>query len=101
MAQSKTESSRDTMTEPRKERRGWSCWHLLLLIQFVAVLWPPFCKFPSTIERHLLARRGRAILNGFDPARRAERLAGEIIAVLCGSFLLGQIATSKPSPPLC
>src|SRR6516225_10389573 len=58
-------------------------------------------QFPSTIERHLLARRGRAILNGFDPARRAERLAGEIIAVLCGSFLLGQIATSKPSPPLC
>jgi len=44
MAQSKTESSRDTMTEPRKERRGWSWWHLLLLIQFVAVLWPPFCN---------------------------------------------------------
>ena len=48
-------------------------------------------QFPSTIERHLLARRGRAILNGFDPARRAERLAGEIIAVLCGSFLLDKL----------
>jgi hypothetical protein len=23
-------------------RRGWSWWYLLLLVQFVAVLWPPF-----------------------------------------------------------
>jgi hypothetical protein len=22
--------------------RGWSWWYLLLLVQFVAVLWPPF-----------------------------------------------------------
>ena len=24
------------------KRGGWSGWHLLFLIQFVAVLWPPF-----------------------------------------------------------
>ncbi|SFI67403.1 Protein of unknown function [Bradyrhizobium sp. Gha] len=23
-------------------RAGWSWWYLLLLIQFIAVLWPPF-----------------------------------------------------------
>ncbi len=23
-------------------RRGWSWWYLLFVIQFVAVLWPPF-----------------------------------------------------------
>jgi uncharacterized protein DUF3311 len=23
-------------------RRSWSWWYLLLLVQFVAVLWPPF-----------------------------------------------------------
>jgi hypothetical protein len=28
---------------PRRQRRsGWSWWHLLLLVPFVAVLWPPF-----------------------------------------------------------
>ena len=30
------------MFEPTKKRGGWSWWYLLLLIQFVAVLWPPF-----------------------------------------------------------
>jgi Protein of unknown function (DUF3311) len=25
-----------------KKQRGWSWWYLLLLVQFVAVLWPPF-----------------------------------------------------------
>jgi hypothetical protein len=30
------------MYEPDKKRRGWSWWHLLLLVQFVGVLWPPF-----------------------------------------------------------
>jgi hypothetical protein len=30
------------MTASRKERRRWSWWYLLLLVQFVAVLWPPF-----------------------------------------------------------
>jgi len=25
-----------------KKRSGWSWWYLLLLIQFIAVLWPPF-----------------------------------------------------------
>jgi hypothetical protein len=24
------------------KRRGWSWWHLLFVVQFVAVLWPPF-----------------------------------------------------------
>jgi hypothetical protein len=30
------------MFEPSKKRGRWSWWYLLLLIQFVAVLWPPF-----------------------------------------------------------
>ena len=30
------------MSASRKERRRWSWWYLLLLVQFVAVLWPPF-----------------------------------------------------------
>jgi hypothetical protein len=30
------------MSESRKKRRGWSWWYLLLLVQFVAVLWPSF-----------------------------------------------------------
>ncbi len=30
------------MTASRKERRRWSWWYLLLLVQFVADLWPPF-----------------------------------------------------------
>src|SRR5262249_1476695 len=25
-----------------REHAGWSWWYLLLLIQFIAVLWPPF-----------------------------------------------------------
>jgi Protein of unknown function (DUF3311) len=30
----------DQQSRPR--RRGWSWWYILFLIQFVAVLWPPF-----------------------------------------------------------
>jgi Protein of unknown function (DUF3311) len=30
------------MSEGRKGRCGWSWWYLLLLVQFVAVLCPPF-----------------------------------------------------------
>jgi hypothetical protein len=30
------------MSRWRKERRGRSWWYLLLLVQFVAILWPPF-----------------------------------------------------------
>ena len=26
----------------RKKRQEWSWWYLLLLVQFIAVLWPPF-----------------------------------------------------------
>jgi hypothetical protein len=29
------------------ERSGWSWWYLLLIIQFIAVIWPPFY---NTIE---------------------------------------------------
>jgi hypothetical protein len=30
------------MVEPARKRNGWSWWYLLLLVQFVALLWPPF-----------------------------------------------------------
>jgi Protein of unknown function (DUF3311) len=33
----------DQRTDHGSERqRGWSWWYLLFVIQFVAVLWPPF-----------------------------------------------------------
>ncbi len=28
--------------QPSRHRRGWTWWYLLFLVQFVAVLWPPF-----------------------------------------------------------
>ena len=31
-----------TMAGSRKKRQGWNWWYLLLLVQFLAVLWPPF-----------------------------------------------------------
>jgi hypothetical protein len=31
-----------TLNGTGKQRRAWSWWYLLLLAQFVAVLWPPF-----------------------------------------------------------
>jgi uncharacterized protein DUF3311 len=30
------------MTPPEKRHRASRAWYLLLLVQFVAVLWPPF-----------------------------------------------------------
>ena len=30
------------MVELGKKRGGWSLWYLLLLVQLIAVLWPPF-----------------------------------------------------------
>jgi Protein of unknown function (DUF3311) len=30
------------MSEMPSQRSGWTWWYLLLLVQFVAVLWPPF-----------------------------------------------------------
>ena len=30
------------MDQQARQRSGWSWWYLLLLVQFVAVLWPPF-----------------------------------------------------------
>jgi uncharacterized protein DUF3311 len=30
------------MDEMPNNRGGWSWWYLLFLVQFVAVLWPPF-----------------------------------------------------------
>jgi Protein of unknown function (DUF3311) len=26
----------------QNKRRGWSWWYLLFVVQFIAVLWPPF-----------------------------------------------------------
>jgi Protein of unknown function (DUF3311) len=31
----------DSMDQ-QSEKRGWSWWYMLFVIQFVAVLWPPF-----------------------------------------------------------
>ena len=38
----------------RSERRsGWSWWYLLFVVQFVAVLWPPFYnKAEPYLDRH-------------------------------------------------
>jgi hypothetical protein len=30
------------MAQPGGQRNAWSWWHLLLVVQLVAVLWPPF-----------------------------------------------------------
>jgi hypothetical protein len=30
------------MNGAQDKRRGWSWWYLLFVVQFVAVLWPPF-----------------------------------------------------------
>jgi hypothetical protein len=30
------------MDQQTERRSGWSWWYLLLLVQFIAVLWPPF-----------------------------------------------------------
>jgi hypothetical protein len=30
------------MQQPTEQRPSWSWWYLLFIIQFVAVLWPPF-----------------------------------------------------------
>ena len=30
------------MTPQDRTHAGWSSWYLLFLVQFVAVLWPPF-----------------------------------------------------------
>jgi len=30
------------MTGVNKKHRGWSWWYLLFVVQYVAVLWPPF-----------------------------------------------------------
>ena len=32
----------ETEKRARGERSTWSWWYLLFLVQFVAVLWPPF-----------------------------------------------------------
>jgi len=36
-------SFKETATDRQDQKRaGWSWWYLLFLIQFIAVLWPPF-----------------------------------------------------------
>jgi hypothetical protein len=30
------------MNQAGERQRGWSWWYLLFVIQFIAVLWPPF-----------------------------------------------------------
>ena len=30
------------MNQQSRRRTGWSWWYLLFVIQFIAVLWPPF-----------------------------------------------------------
>jgi len=35
-------SDMDNSGDKRGERSTWSWWYLLFLVQFVAVLWPPF-----------------------------------------------------------
>jgi hypothetical protein len=30
------------MSEDQNARQGWSWWYLLFVVQFIAVLWPPF-----------------------------------------------------------
>jgi hypothetical protein len=30
------------MNDVEKKRGGWSWWYLLFVVQYVAVLWPPF-----------------------------------------------------------
>ena len=32
----------DGMDQRSERRSGWSWWYLLFVVQFVAVLWPPF-----------------------------------------------------------
>jgi hypothetical protein len=32
----------ETMDRQSERRSGWNWWYLLFVIQFVAVLWPPF-----------------------------------------------------------
>jgi Protein of unknown function (DUF3311) len=42
MARSGLETSGLEIMDQQTGRRGWSWWYLLFVIQFVAVLWPPF-----------------------------------------------------------
>jgi hypothetical protein len=34
--------SQQNITEKSKPRSQWSWWYLLFLVQFIAVIWPPF-----------------------------------------------------------
>jgi Protein of unknown function (DUF3311) len=33
------------MNGTQDRRGGWSWWYLLFIVQFIAVLWPPFYNF--------------------------------------------------------
>ena len=41
------------MDRQSEKQRGWSWWYVLFLVQFVAVLWPPFYnKADPSFDRH-------------------------------------------------
>jgi hypothetical protein len=42
MARSGMQTSGLETMDQQTEKSGWSWWYLLFVIQFVAVLWPPF-----------------------------------------------------------
>jgi hypothetical protein len=42
MSQPTSQPMNERADQPGERPRGWSWWYLLFLVQFVAVLWPPF-----------------------------------------------------------
>jgi hypothetical protein len=42
MARGMENAGVETMDQQTEKRSGWSWWYLLLVVQFVAVMWPPF-----------------------------------------------------------
>ena len=42
MSQQASQQSSRQSDQQGHDRSGWSWWYLLLIVQFIAVLWPPF-----------------------------------------------------------
>ena len=60
------------MRDTHAPQTRWSWWYLLFLIQFVAVLWPPFYnKAEPSLDRHAVLLLVSAALG--DHRRRAHR----------------------------